>query len=64
MPPNIVFVIADQHRWDFLGCADGRPLTPELDRLAVGLPAHPWVLGRSLPAQPLPNLDRGEYHPL
>jgi len=35
MPPNIVFVIADQHRRDFLGCADGRTLTPELDRLAA-----------------------------
>ena len=36
MPHNIVFVIADQHRWDFLGRADGRTLTPELDRLAAG----------------------------
>lgn len=52
MPPNIVFVIADQHRWDFPGRADGRTLTPDLDRLAA-----PNL-------QPLPNLDCGEYHPL
>lgn len=52
MPPNIVFVIADQHRWDFLGRAVGRTLTPELDRLAA----------RNL--QALPNLGCGEYHPL
>jgi len=35
MPPNIVFVIADQHRWDFVGYEDARTLTPELDRLAA-----------------------------
>lgn len=34
MPPNIVFVIADQHRWDFVGYEDAHTLTPELDRLA------------------------------
>jgi choline-sulfatase len=34
MPPNILFVIADQHRWNFMGYEDGRTLTPNLDRLA------------------------------
>lgn len=34
-PPNIVFILSDNQRWDFLGCA-GHPfvLTPNLDRLA------------------------------
>lgn len=33
--PNIVFIIADQHRWDFWGKGDnGVTLTPNLDRLA------------------------------
>jgi N-acetylglucosamine-6-sulfatase len=34
-PPNIVFILSDNQRWDFLGCA-GHPfvLTPHLDRLA------------------------------
>lgn len=34
-PPNIVFIISDDHRWDGLGAA-GNPnvLTPNLDRLA------------------------------
>jgi len=33
--PNILFLMSDQHRWDFLGCM-GHPLvqTPVLDRLA------------------------------
>ena len=33
--PNIVFILSDDHRWDFLGCA-GHPFikTPNLDRLA------------------------------
>jgi len=32
--PNVVFIIADQHRWDFVGCRDGgRTSTPSLDRL-------------------------------
>jgi choline-sulfatase len=34
MPPNIVFVIADQHRWDFVGYEDQHTLTPTLNRLA------------------------------
>jgi choline-sulfatase len=33
MDPNIVFVIADQHRWDFVGYEDGQTLTPNLDRI-------------------------------
>ncbi|NOY79678.1 MAG: sulfatase-like hydrolase/transferase [Kiritimatiellaeota bacterium] len=34
--PNVVFVIADQHRWDFMGYEDsGRTPTPNLDRLSV-----------------------------
>jgi N-acetylglucosamine-6-sulfatase len=34
-PPNIVFILSDNQRWDFMGCA-GHPfvLTPHLDRLA------------------------------
>ena len=33
--PNIVFIIADQHRWDFIGGgANGVTYTPNLDRLA------------------------------
>ena len=33
--PNILFIMSDQHRWDFMGCM-GHPLaqTPALDRLA------------------------------
>ena len=34
MQPNIVFVIADQHRWDFVGYEDGRTVTPCLDAMA------------------------------
>ena len=34
--PNVVFIIADQHRWDFLGAEDGGAThTPNLDRLAA-----------------------------
>ncbi len=34
-PPNIVFILSDNHRFDFMGCA-GHPFvrTPNLDRLA------------------------------
>jgi arylsulfatase A-like enzyme len=34
-PPNIVFILSDNQRWDFMGCA-GHPFvgTPNLDRLA------------------------------
>ena len=34
-PPNIVFILSDDHRWDFLSCM-GHPFveTPGLDRLA------------------------------
>ena len=35
MRPNIVFVIADQHRWDFVGYEDGRTITPCLDQMAA-----------------------------
>ena len=32
--PNVVFIIADQHRWDFMGYeANGTTLTPHLDRM-------------------------------
>jgi N-acetylglucosamine-6-sulfatase len=33
--PNIVFILSDNQRWDFMGCA-GHPFvrTPHLDRLA------------------------------
>ena len=33
--PNIVFILTDDHRWDFMSCA-GHPFvkTPSLDRLA------------------------------
>lgn len=34
-PPNIVFIISDDHRWDALGAAGNpRVITPHLDRLA------------------------------
>ena len=34
--PNVVFVIADQHRWDFMGYeANGVTHTPNLDRLGA-----------------------------
>ena len=33
--PNVVFIIADQHRWDFVGWqSNGVTHTPNLDRLA------------------------------
>ena len=34
-PPNILFILSDDHRWDFLSCV-GHPFvqTPRLDRLA------------------------------
>ena len=34
--PNILFIMTDQHRWDFMGCA-GHPLvkTTNMDRLAA-----------------------------
>lgn len=33
--PNVVFIIADQHRWDFMGYEDnGVTVTPHLNRLA------------------------------
>ena len=34
-PPNIIFIMSDDHRWDGLGAA-GNPhvITPHLDRLA------------------------------
>lgn len=33
--PNVVFILADQHRWDFVGYADNAAThTPNLDRLA------------------------------
>jgi arylsulfatase len=35
-PPNVVFILADQHRWDFMGDeSNGVTLTPNLDRLAA-----------------------------
>jgi choline-sulfatase len=34
--PNVVFIIADQHRWDFMGGErNGVTFTPNLDRLAA-----------------------------
>ena len=34
--PNVVFVMADQHRWDYMGYEDnGATRTPNLDRLAA-----------------------------
>ena len=32
--PNIVFLMADQHRWDAIGRLDPTVKTPALDRLA------------------------------
>ncbi len=33
-PPNIVFLLTDDQRWDWIGYADDRIQTPNLDRLA------------------------------
>ena len=34
-PPNIVFLMTDNHRWDLLGCAGNQIIqTPHIDRLA------------------------------
>ncbi len=34
-PPNIVFLMTDNHRWDLLGCAGNRIIrTPHIDKLA------------------------------
>ena len=33
-PPNIIFLMDDQHRWDALGIVDPAVITPHLDRLA------------------------------
>src|SRR5215469_684564 len=35
MAPNIVVIMADQHRADMLGCAGSNVLTPNLDALAA-----------------------------
>jgi arylsulfatase A-like enzyme len=34
VPPNIIFLMDDQHRWDALGIVDPAVITPHLDRLA------------------------------
>jgi arylsulfatase A-like enzyme len=34
-PPNIIFLMTDQHRWDALGCVTPLVKTPNLDRLAA-----------------------------
>jgi len=34
VPPNIIFLMDDQHRWDALGIIDPAVITPHLDRLA------------------------------
>jgi len=34
-PPNIIFLMDDQHRWDALGVENSDVITPTLDRLAV-----------------------------
>ena len=34
-PPNVIFILTDDQRWDSLGCSGNADLkTPELDRLA------------------------------
>ena len=33
-PPNIIFLMDDQHRWDALGLVNSQVVTPNLDRLA------------------------------
>lgn len=33
-PPNIIFLMDDQHRWDVLGVVNSEVVTPNLDRLA------------------------------
>ncbi len=36
MPPNILLIMTDQHRWDYLGCAGADFVdTPNIDRLAA-----------------------------
>lgn len=37
--PNVVFILSDDHRFDFMGCVEGCPSfleTPALDRMAAG----------------------------
>ena len=35
--PNVLFILADQHRWDFMGCeSNGVTLTPNLESIAAG----------------------------
>ncbi|QDS93273.1 Arylsulfatase [Roseimaritima multifibrata] len=37
-PPNVVFILSDDHRFDFMGCVDSCPSfleTPNLDRMAA-----------------------------
>ncbi len=33
--PNILFVLTDQQRWDYVGYAGGPPRTPNIDRIAA-----------------------------
>ena len=36
-PPNIIFLLTDDHRWDALGCAGNRIVrTPNIDAMAAG----------------------------
>ena len=35
-PPNILFIMTDQQRYDGMGCHGGQAKTPNLDRLATG----------------------------
>lgn len=37
-PPNVVFILSDDHRFDFMGCVESSPAfleTPNLDRMAA-----------------------------
>jgi arylsulfatase A-like enzyme len=56
MKPNVVYLISDQHRWDFIGYEEGNGVThtPNLDEMASAGTAfrqaarHRYVLPRAL----------------
>lgn len=35
MPPNVLFLMTDQQRWDAMGSSGGWVQTPNLDRIAA-----------------------------
>ena len=75
--PNLLFIMSDQHRWDYMGCAGpGFLRTPNLDRIAAQGVAFtqcttnspvcaPARIGLASGLQPmrLGSLDNGSYLP-